>query len=142
MEIKEESFAQIVAHKEELQYKKNILEDQITMEFNSYGEKIKNSGKIALLAGLGAMVLYYSISAIFSSSTSKFKKYKNKSSSGNNPIVVQSESEEQSPIVKSILNYMTLFILGIAKEKIISFLSEVKSNYDKSTAKETNGKAS
>jgi hypothetical protein len=109
--------------KEQLNADANKFKEALENQIENIKEKGLNIGKTALIAGGIAFAGYILIDIFNGSTKKKDKKAVIKLDSNN---LVEKKTTKDSWIVASIKGYILAFLIGIAREKIVEALAELK----------------
>jgi hypothetical protein len=109
--------------KEQLKADASKFKEALEGQIENIKEKGLNIGKTALIAGGIAFAGYILIDLLTGSSKKNNKKAVLKIDSNN---LVEKKATKDSWIVASIKGYILAFLIGIAREKIVEALAELK----------------
>lgn len=117
--------------KKELQSKKQQFQDEIDSELTGLKANAIHYGKYALIVG-GAFVATYVVLGLLFPEEEKAKpneKIIYIAAEGDEKKVVHTQQEStMSPVAKAILTSISTFLISIAKEKLLAYLEQLKSN--------------
>jgi hypothetical protein len=118
--------------KKELQNKKQQFQDDIDSELTGLKANAIHYGKYALIVG-GAFVATYVVLGLLFPEEEEKEKTREKiiyvAAEGDDKQVVHTQHEStMSPVAKAILTSISTFLISIAKEKLLAYLEQLKSN--------------
>ncbi len=116
-------------HKEAQAYKK-MIDGQV----NDLKSEAVRIGTTALIVGTALATVYLIFSLFTSDSEPKKKKIKGTENS-NLPVIVKKEKGTESWLVSSIKGYIIVFLMAIAKDKIVEAMTILKENNDPKSTK-------
>ena len=115
--------------KEELSAESKKFKEAIETQIESIKERWLNIGKMALIAGGVAFAGYILFDFIAGSVKKKGNKNAVLKIDTNN--LPEKKKTKDSPLVSSIKGYILAFLIGIAREKIVEALAELKKDESK-----------